>query len=246
MEVLLFRQPIYRFILYNEDMVRHVTRQREIETKPKRHSLLKVAVSVVAVFVLAGATTYAIKNHTDTPIKPAHIVQQTKPAATAKTSTPTKTNSSNTTTTASTTDNPCADNTLSQLALVSISQRHMWACNGTTVAYDSAVVTGMENLPADLTPVGTYHIFAKETDVYLKGSDSTGSWDDFVNYWMPWLDNQYGEYGFHDATWRPSNAFGNISPYSSNASHGCVELPLATAKWLYGWAQIGTTVQIES
>jgi lipoprotein-anchoring transpeptidase ErfK/SrfK len=104
----------------------------------------------------------------------------------------------------------------------------------------------MENLPADLTPVGTYHIYAKEINLYLKGSDSTGSWNDYVNYWMPWLDNQYGQYGFHDATWRPDSAFGNISPYSSDASHGCVELPLATAKWLYNWAQIGTTVTVES
>jgi lipoprotein-anchoring transpeptidase ErfK/SrfK len=140
----------------------------------------------------------------------------------------------------------CASNTLSQLVVVSISKRHMWACGGSSQMYDSPVVTGMENLAADLTPTGTYHIYAKETDIYLKGSDSTGSWDDFVNYWMPFLNNQYGTYGFHDATWRPSNAFGNISPYSSNASHGCVEMPLATAKWLYGWSTIGTTVEIQS
>lgn len=141
---------------------------------------------------------------------------------------------------------PCAANTLDKLALISISQRHLWACQGSTVAYDSAVVTGMENLPADLTPTGTYHVYGKQTNLYLNGSDSTGSWHDYVYYWMPFLDNQYGVYGFHDATWRPPSAFGNISPYSSNASHGCVELPLATAKWLYNWVSIGTTVTIES
>ncbi|MGH7194071.1 MAG: L,D-transpeptidase family protein, partial [Candidatus Saccharimonadales bacterium] len=53
-------------------------------------------------------------------------------------------------------------------------------------------------------------------------------------------------YGFHDATWRPNSEFGKVSPDSSNASHGCVELPLSTAAWLYGWAGIGTTVRIES
>jgi len=142
--------------------------------------------------------------------------------------------------------NMCVSNTLPQLALVSISKRHMWACEGTKQVYDSTVVTGMENLPADLTPTGTYHIYAKETNLYLNGSDSTGSWHDYVNYWLPFLDNQYGTYGFHDATWRQPSDFGNISPYSSNASHGCVELPLATAKWLYNWAQIGTTVTVQS
>ena len=140
----------------------------------------------------------------------------------------------------------CAGNSLANFVLVSISQRHMWACSGSTQVYDSYVVTGMENLPADLTPTGTYTIYAKQTNLYLNGSDSTGSWHDYVYYWMPFLSNQYGVYGFHDATWRPSNAFGNISPYSSNASHGCVEMPLATAKWLFNWAPIGTTVSIKS
>jgi hypothetical protein len=140
----------------------------------------------------------------------------------------------------------CSPNTLEQNLIVSISQRHLWACSGSTIAYQSAVITGMENLPADLTPVGTYHIYAKYTDRYLTGHDSTGSWNDYVYYWMPWLHNQYGNYGFHDATWRTPGDFGNISPYSSQASHGCVELPLATAKWVYDWAVIGTPVTIES
>jgi lipoprotein-anchoring transpeptidase ErfK/SrfK len=142
--------------------------------------------------------------------------------------------------------NPCAGNEMDKLALVSISQQHMWACDGSTDVYNSAVVTGMENLVADRTPTGTYHIYAKERDLYLNGSDSTGSWHDYVYYWMPFLSNQYGIYGFHDATWRLPSAFGNISPFSSDASHGCVELPLATAQWLFGWADVGTTVTIEA
>lgn len=235
-------------------MATQVVRQHQTNATPKpqrRHSFMKVLLVICAVCVLAGATTYAIKSRgTSKKTAITHTVQQTKPAA--KTQTGSTKNTNTTTPPKTTTDtntaaaNPCASNTLPQLALVSISQRHMWACDGTTVEYDSPVVTGMDYLAADLTPVGTYHIYAKETNLYLKGSDSTGSWDDYVNYWMPWLDNQYGEYGFHDATWRPADAFGNISPDSSNASHGCVELPLATAKWLYGWAQIGTTVQIEA
>jgi lipoprotein-anchoring transpeptidase ErfK/SrfK len=141
---------------------------------------------------------------------------------------------------------PCSSNSLDQLVLVSISQRHLWACQTSNVVYNSPVITGMEFLPADLTPTGTYHIYSKQTNVHLIGQDSTGSWNDFVYYWMPFLENQYGVYGFHDATWRPSNAFGNVSQYSSNASHGCVECPLATSAWLYSWTNVGTTVTIES
>lgn len=146
----------------------------------------------------------------------------------------------------STPPNPCSSNNLSQLILVSISARHLWACDYQTEEYSSAVITGMDFLAADLTPTGTYHIYAKERDVHLIGSDSTGSWNDYVYYWLPFLNNQYGTYGLHDATWRSPNAFGNISPNSNQASHGCVEMPLATAAWIYNWAVVGTTVTIET
>jgi len=140
----------------------------------------------------------------------------------------------------------CSTNTLGQNVIVSISERHMWACAGSASQYDSPVVTGIAYLAADLTPTGTYHVYGKLTDQTLKGCDSTGCWNDPVSYWMPFLDNQYGTYGFHDATWRADKDFGNIDPNSANASHGCVELPLAAAKWLYEWAPVGTTVTIES
>jgi hypothetical protein len=138
-----------------------------------------------------------------------------------------------------------------QEIIVSISAQHMWACDGTTTAYDNPVITGMEMYPADLTPPGTYHVFTKETDHTLKGCDSTGCWNDYVNYYLIFLTNQYGNYGFHDATWRSPSDFGKININAPDTaakvgSHGCVEMPLAAAKWLYGWALVGTTVVIQS
>ncbi len=145
-----------------------------------------------------------------------------------------------------------------QEIIVSISAQHLWACDGSTVAYNNPVITGMELYPADLTPTGTYKITGKLTDQTLAGSDSTGHWNDFVNYWMPFLYNQYGSYGFHDLTQAANGAngradsdFGNIdinAPYTAakHASHGCVEMPLAAMKWLYDWASVGTTVNIVS
>lgn len=139
---------------------------------------------------------------------------------------------------------PCSPNGLSQLVIVSLGQQHLWACGTYNLLYDAPVVTGMSNYAADVTPTGTFKVYSKQTGLFLTGSDSTGSWHEFVNYWMPFLTNQYGVYGFHDAPWRSPSDFGNISPSSNNASHGCVELPSAAAQWLYGWATRGTTVSI--
>ena len=100
------------------------------------------------------------------------------------------------------------------------------------------------NISSDATPIGNYKIYNKLISQDLIGSNSTTSWNDHVNYWLPFLQNQYGEYGFHDATWRNSNEFGNVSPYTSQASHGCIELPLTTAAWIYNWASIDTNISI--
>ena len=204
--------------------------------------------------IVASAIGLAYRNHqVDAELAASQSIKVSKPTyiihhepvepVTTKTAT---TNTTTTPTTVTPTSTACANNTLSQFISVSISQRHLWACEGSKQVYDSPVITGMENLAADLTPTGTYHIYSKQTDLYLKGSDSTGSWNDYVYYWMPFLSNQYGTYGFHDATWRQDDAFGNVSPDSTDASHGCVELPLATAKWIYDWSNIGTTLTITS
>jgi lipoprotein-anchoring transpeptidase ErfK/SrfK len=220
--------------MYNSSMSFH---QQLVTARKKRYIVRKIVVMAVIVMVIIGAVAYGMSYKAK---------QSTLQPTVTSSSTNHSSSSGKPAPAASPVPNYCAGNTLSQMVLVSISKRHLWACDGTTSEHDSPVVTGMENLPADLTPPGTYHIYAKETNLYLNGSDSTGSWHDYVYYWMPWLSNQYGIYGFHDATWRKPTDFGNISPYSSNASHGCVELPLATAKWLYNWASIGTTVTVES
>ncbi len=129
----------------------------------------------------------------------------------------------------------CSANTKSQLILVNITQQHLWACQGPDQVYDSAVTTGAY-ATGDITPTGTWHIYAKERDTHLIGP----TWNDFVNYWMPF----YSDYGFHDATWQ-TFPFGGPE-YPTQGSHGCVHLPLAAMAWLYNWSSIGTTVTVSA
>ena len=140
----------------------------------------------------------------------------------------------------------CSSNILANEIIVSISSRHLWACSKSTLVYNTPVVTGDESYVADATPIGSYKIYDKLTNQTLTGSDQMGSWSDPVKYWMPFLSNQYGIFGLHDASWRTQDQFGNIAPNSLNASHGCVELPNNAAAWLYNWAPVGTTVRINA
>jgi hypothetical protein len=140
--------------------------------------------------------------------------------------------------------NHCKDNQLDKFVLVSISERHLWACEHRKTVRDAPVITGLETLPSNKTPRGTFKVYGKIADTALRGSDERGAWDYPVAYWMPYLDNEYGTYGFHDATWRPETSFGQVDPAGNEASRGCVELPLSDMKWLYAWGPTGLTATI--
>jgi lipoprotein-anchoring transpeptidase ErfK/SrfK len=215
--------------------------KKHITHKRKRGGL---AVLIVLFALIAAPAIYALREP-NTPTKSTHSSAAVNTTI-KKASTPAPKTSSSAAVAAAPAVNACVGNTLSQNIIVSIAAQHLYVCSYAQQVYDSPVVTGVESHPDTLTPVGVYHIYAKETNVVLKGSDSLHTWSDPVSYWMPWLDNQYGAYGFHDATWRPANAFGNISPNSLDGSNGCVELPLATAKWIYDWSVVGTTVTVEA
>lgn len=190
---------------------------------------------ILILLLIIGAvsvTAYSFVSDRSSKTPTVSAIATTKQASTAKTTKPK-------------TVNHCQD-TAEKTVIVSIAARHLWACSQGASVYDSAVVTGYTQLASNITPLGTYHIYDKSAAVHLKGHDERGSWDDPVQHWMPFLRNQYGAYGFHDADWRDPSAFGNISPDTLDASHGCVEVPDATSLFLYNWTAIGTTVMIET
>ena len=201
----------------------------EVPKKPRKSykKLLLLIIVVVAVGFWLGLRDGAKNNNS------------TQPTATNSVANPIQTSASQ-----ANGINNCEGFTEAKTVKISVDRRRLWACEGSKSVYSVSVITGLRGHPETETPVGTYKIYGKVTDTTLTGSDSRGSWKDPVSYWMPFLDNQYGTYGFHDATWRANSEFGKVSPDSAKASHGCVELPLASSKWLYNWAPIGTTVQV--
>jgi len=125
----------------------------------------------------------------------------------------------------------CLSNHASSLVLVSISKQHAWMCQGHKQVNSTPVTTG-ELAHDDHTPTGTWVVQGLQRDRYLVGP----GYRDYVQYWIPFN----GDFGFHDASWQ-TMPFGS-QDYKTQGSHGCVHLPLATVKWLYGWAKPGSTV----
>jgi len=124
---------------------------------------------------------------------------------------------------------------------VNLSKQHLWVWQNQNVIYDSPITSGATGAGFP-TVTGLFHIYYKTTNTHLIGYQygPRYDYDVAVQYWMPF----YEGFGLHDASWRHGD-FGG-SDYYYGGSHGCVNLPLATAAFLYGWSVVGTPVWIHN
>ncbi len=118
---------------------------------------------------------------------------------------------------------------------INLTIQHLWVWENHAVIYESPLTSGAVGVGLG-TVTGMFQIYSKKTDTHLVGRDYSVP----VKYWMPF----YLGYGLHDAVWR-QGVFGG-QDYIYNGSHGCVNLPDATAAWIYGWADVGTTVYVHN
>jgi lipoprotein-anchoring transpeptidase ErfK/SrfK len=132
---------------------------------------------------------------------------------------------------------PCRSNADAQRIIVSVRQQHAWMCAGAHQVAESAVTTGATATGSG-TPIGTWHIEAKQTNTTLTVLTGEAF---HVDYWLPYNGNVYG---LHDSSWQ-TFPYGS-QQYRTAGSHGCVHLPLASMRWLYGWARVGATVTIQA
>lgn len=134
---------------------------------------------------------------------------------------------------------------------VSLSQQTLYAYQGDTLVLQTLVSTG---LAPNLTLPGEFHVRLKMPMESMAGfTDSTGETAGFTDpnnpgaapagdsYWVvPDVPNvmyfQHDGEALHGTYWHHN--FGNPM------SHGCVNLPLDVAAWMYGWAPLGTEVTI--
>ncbi len=124
---------------------------------------------------------------------------------------------------------------------VNLSVQHLWVWQNGAVIYDSPVTSGATGAGFP-TATGLFAIYYKTTNTHLVGYayGPRYNYDVAVQYWMPF----YQGFGLHDASWRNGNFGGQ--DYYYGGSHGCINLPLATAAFLYNWSVIGTPVWVHT
>lgn len=109
---------------------------------------------------------------------------------------------------------------------VDLTNQRVYAYEGDTVVNSFIVSTGTWQTP---TVTGQYNIYVKYRSAKMSGP----------GYYLPdvpYIMYFYKGYGLHGTYWH--NNFG------TPMSHGCVNLTIDDAGWLYNWASVGTLVNV--
>lgn len=123
--------------------------------------------------------------------------------------------------------NPPAANAGKWIEVI-LSQHKLIAWDGDTAAMTTIVAIGKPSTP---TVKGTFHIYAK-----YKVKDLAGP-----GYYQPRVPNAmffYGGYSIHGTYWHRR--------FGQNVSHGCVNVNLTDAEWLYNWTPMATRVVVHN
>ena len=116
---------------------------------------------------------------------------------------------------------------------VDLTHQYLRAWEFNTKVFGEYISSGVAAHP---TPTGTFHIFYK-----LQYDDMTGGLAGTSDYYnlpkVPWV--MYfieGGYALHGTYWHHN--------FGTPMSHGCVNMTIDGAAWVYAWAPYGTTVWV--
>ncbi|HEU5099932.1 MAG TPA: L,D-transpeptidase [Roseiflexaceae bacterium] len=115
---------------------------------------------------------------------------------------------------------------------VDLSAQRLIAYEGDTPVYHAPVATGKDGFN---TPTGSYAIYSKYPIETMTGSAGGETW--YVPD-IPFVQYVVGGVALHGTYWHDQWGTG------VRMSHGCINLNIDDAEWLYGWADVGTHVDI--
>ncbi len=115
---------------------------------------------------------------------------------------------------------------------VNLTTQWLTAYEDDMVVYRAPVTTGR---PGFYTPAGEFAVYDKLPMQTMRGSMGGESWN-VPN--IPWVMYVNGSVAMHGTYWH--DLFGS----GALMSHGCINLAMDDAQWLYEWNDIGTTVEV--
>lgn len=115
---------------------------------------------------------------------------------------------------------------------VSISTQWLTAYEGDLPVYRAPVATGKDGFN---TPRGSFAIYIRYPIQTMQGAAGGEEW--FVPD-IPWVQYVVGDVALHGTYWHDRWGTG------VRMSHGCINLNIDDAQWLYEWAELGTPVTI--
>lgn len=118
--------------------------------------------------------------------------------------------------------------------VVSISNESLWAYQDGQMVLSTYVSTGVGDVPETVTPLGYHQILSKYDMQTMEGTISETYYRVPDVPWVMYFDDLGN--ALHGTYWH--------SNFGTPMSHGCVNLPMDVAEWMYGWAPIGTPVTI--
>jgi lipoprotein-anchoring transpeptidase ErfK/SrfK len=126
--------------------------------------------------------------------------------------------------------------TTEKLITVNLGSQTLTAWEDAKVVHQTKVSTGLKLTP---TVKGSFKIYYKTPLHDMRGPSPYKNIYPSGRYHIKNVPHSlyfYQGYAIHGAYWH--NNFGRV------ASHGCVNVPLASAQWLYNFADVGTRVEV--
>jgi L,D-transpeptidase catalytic domain len=115
---------------------------------------------------------------------------------------------------------------------VDLTAQQLTAYEGNTPVYHAPVATGKDGFN---TPTGSYAIYSKYPIETMTGSGGGESW--YVPD-IPFVQYVVGGVALHGTYWHDQWGTG------FRLSHGCINLNIDDAEWLYDWSDVGIQVDI--
>ena len=114
---------------------------------------------------------------------------------------------------------------------LNLANKTVTAYEGATVVHGPvSIVDGAAETP---TVTGTYKVYLQRESQTMRGENADGT--PYVTEDVPWVSYFHSGYAFHGAGWRSS--------FGYSGSHGCINMPVSEAQWIYNWVDTNTVVQ---